>query len=90
MLFQKKSVPEPTLSELQAALLAETQAAFGPDAQPEPSVRDRLAWLRAEAERARPLFLLGMVLGPLAYVLATGHFERFAAGRLGSSVDACS
>jgi uncharacterized protein len=74
-LFEKKSEEEASLAELQAALLAETEAEFGPQEQVEaPSFRDKLARLRAEAERFRALFLVGIVLGPLALGLASGRF----------------
>ncbi|HEY3500984.1 MAG TPA: YeeE/YedE thiosulfate transporter family protein [Polyangiaceae bacterium] len=85
--FEKRSEEEASLAELQAALLAETEAEFGPQATEQaPSWRDKLARVRAEAERYRPLFLVGMVLGPLALVLARGKFAP--ALTLGAGFDA--
>jgi uncharacterized protein len=72
-LFEKRSEPELDLSALEAAMLAETEAEFGPSVVPETPVQDKLSRLRAESERFRPLFLIGMVLGPLAYLLVTGR-----------------
>jgi len=65
-LFEKRSAePRVSLSELEAALLAETEAEFGPQASaaPESTAQTKLARVRAAAERFRPLFLVGMVLG---------------------------
>jgi uncharacterized protein len=81
-LFEKRS-PAPKLSELEAALLAETEAEFGPLEQPEArGVRDKLAQLRAEAERFRPLFLVGIVLGgALAALLARDFTPKLTLGK---------
>lgn len=86
-LFEKRSEEEASLAELQAALLAETEAEFGAQPAVEASPwRDRLARWRAEAERFRPLFLLGMVLGPLSFALVRGQFAP--ALTLGAGFDA--
>jgi uncharacterized protein len=72
--FKPRQPAEPELSELEAALLAETEAEFGP----QPSAVEapsRLARLRAEAERARPVFLVGMVLGPALLLAQSGTLE---------------
>jgi uncharacterized protein len=73
-LFEKRESARANLSELEAALLAETEAEFGPTAlPPERRGNAMLARLRAEAERFRPLFLLGVILGgTLASALGGG------------------
>jgi uncharacterized membrane protein YedE/YeeE len=79
-LVEKKAPPAPPLSELERALLAETEAEFGPSAtrtERRPFV-ETLARGRMEAERFRPLFLVGMVLGPL--------FAGALSGELGASL----
>jgi uncharacterized membrane protein YedE/YeeE len=82
-LFEKRSRQAP-LSELEAALLAETEAEFGP--QPAAEVprgfSDKLARLRADAERFRPLFLIGILLGgALAAWLASELTPKLTLGR---------
>jgi uncharacterized membrane protein YedE/YeeE len=84
-LFEKSREPEPALSELEALLLAATEAEFGPSAGSEPEPASRLARLRSEAERFRPLFLVGMLLGPALFLLFTRDFR--VAFTLGSSFD---
>jgi uncharacterized protein len=87
-LVEKKAPPAPPLSELERALLAETEAEFGPSATPaEPSpLVAVLARRRLESERFRPLFLLGLMLGPL---LAAAWSDDFRASlTLGRSFDA--
>jgi uncharacterized membrane protein YedE/YeeE len=76
-IFEKRSKDQPSLAELEAALLAETEAEFGPQAHvAQPSRTERgLGRLRSEAERFRPLFLIGMVLGAALVTLATGRFQ---------------
>jgi uncharacterized protein len=74
-LFQRREPARAKLSELEAALLAETEAEFGP----QPDVTDGrggpvLARLRVEADRFRPLFLVGIVLGGLLVSAFGGHF----------------
>jgi uncharacterized membrane protein YedE/YeeE len=71
---QRQQVP---LSELEAALLAETEAEFGPGSEPAASLtfEDTLARLRAESERFRPLFLVGMVVGAVVASLLSGAFS---------------
>lgn len=72
---EKRGPAPANLSELEAALLAETEAEFGPAAAPELSRgRAALARLRAEAERFRPLFLIGIVLGGLAVSVLRENF----------------
>lgn len=74
-LFQKREPDAVPLSELEAALLAETEAEFGPSSMAaEADERDRLEELRGEAERSRPLFLVGLVLGAALASIAFGHF----------------
>jgi uncharacterized protein len=72
--FKPQQPAEPELSELEAALLAETEAEFGPQAG-SVEAPSRLGRLRLEAERARPVFLLGMMLGPALLLGASGSFE---------------
>jgi uncharacterized protein len=77
-LFEKKPTEDLQLAALEAALLAETEAEFGPsndEVLPTPTLYERLARLRAEAERYRPLFLAGMVLGAAGISLLAGSFE---------------
>jgi uncharacterized membrane protein YedE/YeeE len=72
---QRTPVPElAQLSELEAALLAETEAEFGPQASTN-EAPSKLARWRADTEQSRPLFLLGMALGPLLLLLFSGDFE---------------
>jgi uncharacterized membrane protein YedE/YeeE len=82
--FAPKRPTEPELSELEAALLAETEAEFGPAAVAT-NAPSRLSRWRAEAERRRPLFLVGMLLGPAALLALDGRFE--ASATLGSRFD---
>jgi uncharacterized membrane protein YedE/YeeE len=86
-LVEKKAPPAPPLSELERALLAETEAEFGPSATPMESskLEDRVARGRVEAERFRPLFLAGMVLGPLLAAAFAGELR--ASFTLGQSFD---
>jgi uncharacterized membrane protein YedE/YeeE len=81
-LFEKRE-PKPKLSELEALLLAETEAEFGPLAAGEPDgIHGKLARLRAEAERFRPLFLIGMLLGgALAALLARDFAPKLSLGK---------
>lgn len=77
-LFEKKSAEDLELAALEAALLAETEAEFGPsndEALPAPTLYERLARVRAEAERYRPLFLGGMVFGAAGVSFLVGSFE---------------
>jgi uncharacterized protein len=73
-LVEERKSPEPVLSELEQALIAETEAEFGPSAEPATrcTFQDRLAQWRFGAERSRPLFLLGMILGPALAALFWG------------------
>ena len=74
-LVEKREAPRGELSELEAALLAETEAEFGPLAPAEkPGKTTTLARLRAEAERFRPLFLLGIVIGGTIVSVLGGRF----------------
>jgi uncharacterized membrane protein YedE/YeeE len=82
--FAPKRPAQPELSELEAALLAETEAEFGPTAVAA-NPPSRLSRWRAEAERQRPLFLVGMLLGPAALLAIDGGFE--ASATLGSRFD---
>lgn len=84
-LVEKKPAAAP-LSELEAALLAETEAEFGASSAVTPPSRARLARWRVESERFRPLFLLGMVIGPLAFVFLEGKLTLSLS--LGQSFDA--
>jgi uncharacterized membrane protein YedE/YeeE len=86
-LFAKRSEDEVSLAELERALLAETEAEFGtlPLANPKPSWSDRLAALRAEAEKFRPLFLVGVLGGALLAATLSGKFGAIAS--LGDSFD---
>jgi uncharacterized protein len=84
-LFEKRSEPELDLAALEAAMLAETEAEFGPSTASETPLQDKLDRLRAESERSRPLFLLGMVLGPLAYMAVSGRWATTFS--LGASFD---
>ncbi len=72
--FKPRQPAEPELSELEAALLAETEAEFGPQASAL-EAPSRLGRLRAETERSRPLFLLGMLLGPALLLALRGTLE---------------
>jgi hypothetical protein len=85
-LFERREPARAKLSELEAALLAETEAEFGP----QPVVADgrgrpALARLRAEADRFRPLFLLGIILGGLLVSAIRGRFA--VTHTLGSEFD---
>lgn len=91
-LFEKRAARSAPLSELEAALLAETEAEFGPGTATEQrsTIAVRMQRLRLEAERSRPWFLVGMLLGPALFVWALGGLrlsftlgERFDA-RYGS------
>jgi uncharacterized membrane protein YedE/YeeE len=74
-LFERREPPRATLSELEAALLAETEAEFGPaPAATEGRVATVLARLRAQADRFRPLCLVGIVLGGLLASVLSGDF----------------
>jgi uncharacterized membrane protein YedE/YeeE len=86
-LFSKRSEDEVSLAELERALLTETEAEFGalPLSDSKPSFRDRLAALRAEAEKFRPLFLVGMLGGALLTAALSGKFGPMAS--LGKSFD---
>lgn len=72
--FERREPARAELSELEAALLAETEAEFGPTAAPAEGRASALARLRAESERFRPLFLLGIVLGGALVTLLRGDF----------------
>lgn len=73
--FERREPARAELSELEAALLAETEAEFGPTAAPADARGSAtLARLRAESERFRPLFLLGIVLGGALVTLLRGDF----------------
>jgi uncharacterized membrane protein YedE/YeeE len=73
---EKREPESANLSELEAALLAETEAEFGPaPAAAEGRRGARLPRWRAEADRFRPLFLVGIVLGAFAVAVLGGRFE---------------
>ncbi len=84
-LLRRRSAPEPprvsSLSELEQAMLAATEEEFGPlpadgeEAAPHDSheLGRALAGLRAPDGRARPLFLVGMVIGGALGTLASGR-----------------
>jgi uncharacterized membrane protein YedE/YeeE len=74
-LFEKREPARAELSELEAALLAETEAEFGPAPADESRSRRAVARLRAESERFRPLFLVGIVLGGALMALLRGNHE---------------
>ena len=86
-LFAKRSEDEVSLDELERALLAETEAEFGPLAAEEskPPLRDRLAALRIAAEKFRPLFLVGMLVGAAVVAVLSGKVGPLAS--LGASFD---
>lgn len=74
-LFERREPTRANLSELEAALLAETEAEFGPaPAATEGRVATVLARLRVQADRFRPLFLVGIVLGGLLASVLRGDF----------------
>jgi hypothetical protein len=86
-LFERREPTRANLSELEAALLAETEAEFGP--APKPAERqdsNALARLRAETERFRPVFLLGIVLGGAVVSVLQGRFA--VVSTLGAQFDA--
>lgn len=86
-LFERREPTRANLSELEAALLAETEAEFGPAPEPaESRGSSSLARLRAETERFRPLFLLGIVLGGAVVSVLQGRFA--VVSTLGAQFDA--
>lgn len=86
--FERRKLPDAELDELEAQLLAATRAAFGDEAEPAgpPSLAERFERLRAETERFRPLFLVGLPLGAAAASLASGGLDFQAT--LGPAFDA--
>jgi uncharacterized protein len=87
-LNEKRSGPSGDLDELEAQLMAATLAEFGEvSAPPEPpTLLERLARLRAETERFRGLFLVGLLVGAAVAAFASGTM-RFDL-TLGRSFDA--
>jgi len=86
-LFERREPTRANLSELEAALLAETEAEFGPaPGLAEGRGSSALARLRAETERFRPLFLLGIVLGGAVVSVLSGRFA--VVHTLGTQFDA--
>ncbi len=94
-LFQRSRARWASSDELEQALLAETEAEFGPDSAPSPESQSAAALgeLRTDSEKFRPLFLLGMIggaaltcLGSNGWRLSFSLGERFDAryGELGA------
>lgn len=85
-----KPEPQPDaaeLDELERALLAETEAEFGPlpSEQPKSPWRERLAALRLHADEFRPLFLVGVVAGAALVAILSGKLGPLHS--LGASFD---
>lgn len=74
-LFTKRE--NDSLSELEAALLAETEAEFGPaeETSPRRSFTETLASWRLSAERFRPWFLVGIAIGSGLISYHQGDFQ---------------
>jgi uncharacterized membrane protein YedE/YeeE len=86
-LFERREPTRADLSELEAALLAETEAEFGRAAEPaERRGSSALARLRAETERFRSVFLLGIILGGAVVSVLQGRFA--VVSTLGAQFDA--
>lgn len=75
--FEHRRPQRAPLSELEAALMAETEAEFGSDVMKNSSERaeNKLARWRLGAEAVRPLFLVGMIVGPALLGIALGDFR---------------
>jgi uncharacterized membrane protein YedE/YeeE len=75
--FERRDGLGSDLDELEAQLLAATEAEFGKSevAPGPPSLSERLDRFRAETERFRPLFLVGLPLGAALATLASGGFS---------------
>ena len=76
-LVAKRAARSPSVSALEQALIAETEAEFGPsvESQGPRTFQESLAHWRVGAENFRPLFLVGMVLGPSLASLWSGDFR---------------
>jgi len=76
-LFERGRPRREPVSEFEAALMAATEAEFGADVMKDTTedARSKLSRWRLGAEAVRPLFLVGMIVGPALLGLALGDFR---------------